>query len=483
MSIKRNYIYNLIYQMVSLLVPLVTMPYVSKALGADGLGVFSFTNTNAHYFVLFASLGTTAYARREIAYKRDDKRNKSVAFWEMFALRSITSSCGILAYVIFLYFNKFDILTTLQGIYIVSVLFDVTWYYQGTEKFGKVVIRDVLLKLTIMIFIFAFVKDENDVAVYALGLASITLISNLALWIGLSKEVILVSLNDLKPFRHVIDSVRLFIPEIVSQIYLSMDVTMIGIMCIEDAQNGYYDQANKMINLCTTIVLSLTTVLSVRISNIYNKGDRKLMLDYMRRSFRAIWCISIPISLGILSISEKLILTYLGPGFAEASILINILSITPLIVGMISVTGSQYLVSTNRLNAFTVSVIIGAVVNFPLNMYLIPKYMARGAALATVIAEVSVLLYQIIYLCFVIKEIELRDIFGNSLKYCISGAVMFIVCRNVSKILRATYLNIGITVVIGGIIYLSMLLLMKDEMVIENILNRNIKYLKMKKRD
>ncbi len=466
MSIKKNYIYNLVYEMISLLIPVITMPYVSKVLGADGIGINSYTYTTANYFVLAASLGTSVYARREIAYKRDDIKKKSVAFWELFYLRMATALCSFVAYFIFLFINRFALMLVIQGIYIISVILDITWYYQGMENFGKVVIRNSLIKIIGMFFVFLLVKDQEDVALYAFGLAIIPLISNLVFWKDISKEILFISPIKIKPFRHIKDSFRLFIPTIVSQIYLTMDITMIGIISESKVQNGYYEQANKIINICSTIVTSLTTVLSVRIANVYDKGNEQMMAGYMQKSFRAIWCIAIPVSFGIFAIADILIPAYLGNEFIETASLIKILSIIPLIVGLFSVTGSQYLVATNRVAAYTMSIIIGAAVNLPLNLYLIPRFLSRGAAFATVVAEISVLMFQIIYVCNIIKKLNLSDIFGCSIKYCVSGGAMFLVCQNVAKNFMPSYFHVCITVIIGIIIYISILVILKDDMIL-----------------
>lgn len=450
--------------MISLLIPIITMPYVSKVLGANGVGINSYTYTTANYFVLAASLGTSVYARREIAYKRDDIKRKSVVFWELFYLRMATALFSLVAYFIFLLINGFELMLVIQGIYIISVILDITWYYQGMENFGKVVVRNSIIKFVGLLFIFLFVKDQEDVALYAFGLAIIPLISSLVFWKDIFKEVLFIPPIKAKPFRHIKDSFRLFIPTIVSQIYLTMDITMIGIISESKVQNGYYEQANKIINICSTIVTSLTTVLSVRIANMYDKGNEQLMVSYMQKSFRAIWCIAIPVSLGIFSVSNLLIPACLGNEFIETASLIKILSIIPLVVGLFSVTGSQYLVATNRIAAYTMSIIIGAVVNFPLNLFFIPRFLSRGAAFATVVAEISVLMFQIVYICDIIKKFKLSDIFGYSIKYFASGGAMFLVCQNVVKNFTPSYFHVCITVIIGGIVYMSMLVILKDDM-------------------
>ena len=97
----RNYLYNLMYQIITIILPIITTPYVSRILGADGIGKYSLTSTYAQYFVLFGMIGLGMYCSREIAYVRDDKYKLSKIFWELNFLRFITMGTSVIIYILF----------------------------------------------------------------------------------------------------------------------------------------------------------------------------------------------------------------------------------------------------------------------------------------------------------------------------------------------------------------------------------------------
>ena len=165
-SISKNYIYNLIYQILILLVPLITTPYISRVLSVEGIGTYSFTYSIAYFFSLLAELGSIAYARREIAYCQDDSYRRSVIFWEILILRIITTIITSIVYIIYISNSNFFIIGIVQIMYIFSIVFDITWFFQGMEDFKTVVIRNSVVKIFTMFCIFMFVKNSSDLNKY-----------------------------------------------------------------------------------------------------------------------------------------------------------------------------------------------------------------------------------------------------------------------------------------------------------------------------
>lgn len=80
---KINYIYSTVYQILSIILPLVTTPYISRVLSVDSIGVYSFTASIVSYFVLVASFSFQTYGQREAAYKKNDKEKLSSLFFEI----------------------------------------------------------------------------------------------------------------------------------------------------------------------------------------------------------------------------------------------------------------------------------------------------------------------------------------------------------------------------------------------------------------
>lgn len=463
-SIKKNYIYNLLYQLLTLLTPLITTPYISRVLGADGVGISSYTNSVVSYFVLVAVLGTADYGQREVAYRQDDKKERSRMFWEIFLLRMFTGFLSFGSFLILMRGSKYWFLYLLQSVNILAVIVDITWFFQGMEEFGKTVARNVLVRLLNIIFIFAFVKTSDDLPVYIASIVFSSLIGHVLIWRMLPQYLSRISLREIHPFRNMKGVIQLFLPQIAIQVSAVMDKTMLGILTGSDFENGYYEQADRIEKICLTIVSSLGIVMIPRISYVVAKKQEEMLNYYIYRAYRFIWLLAIPMTLGLLGIADQFVPWFFGPGYEKSAILIQIFSVLLCIVGVSSVTGVQYFVPAGKQNQFTISVVLGMMVNFVINLVLIRKYLSIGAAVATVAGELTVTISQLI---MVRKQFSVKRILLSGKTYLIAGLLMFIVLLVIKPLVGAGIAGTVILVMAGGLVYFISLIAMKDEMVWE----------------
>lgn len=323
-------------------------------------------------------MGTTVYARREIAYLQDDRHNRSQLFWEVIILRLATTIISTVGYLIFWILNGRDSIVLIQGIYIIAIFFDITWLFQGIENFGAVVLRNIIIKAAGVAFIFLFIKQRSDLYLYIIESAVMPLIGSLILWSGVGKIVSKPDFHNINIKRHLKGSIALFIPTIAAQVYLLLDKTMIGTISVGSAENGYYEQAQKIIRICWTFVTTFGTVMSPRLAYIFANKDRAEVRGQMRRSFRFVWFLSIPITFGLISITDNLVPWFFGDEFLSVKTLLYVFSWIVIPVGLNAITGNQYLVATKRQTWYTISVIVGAASNFVLNLILIPRFLSTG---------------------------------------------------------------------------------------------------------
>lgn len=470
-SIGMNYVYNIIYQILILLVPLITTPYISRVLSVDGIGTYSFTYSIAYFFSLLAELGSVAYARREVAYCQDDKYKRSILFWEILIFRTFTTVTCSLIYIIYIFNSDFFVIGIIQILYIISVIFDVTWFFQGIEEFKTVVIRNSLIKILSMIFIFVFVNSENDLLIYIFGLAGLPLIGNLITWTCLPKYINKISIKELNPFRHLKGTLTLFIPNIAAQVYLVLDKTMLGFFTVDNIENGYYEQAQKIIKMCWTFLTTFSVVMAPRIAYTYSKNNKTELKEYMRKSFDIIWFISTSLSFGIISIADKLVPWFLGEEYNKVINLLIIFSFILYPIGITAVTGTQYLVTIKKQKIYTISIVAGAILNILMNYFLIPRYYAVGAAISSVAAEVIVAVIQVVYIIFYNKEISVKDIFSSLWQYIISGSIMTLILKSISRFMNPSIFNTIILIFIGSLIYFLILVILKNKLILGVIKN------------
>ena len=460
-SITKNYTYNLIYQILVLILPLITTPYISRVLGAENIGIYSYTISIVTYFILFGSLGIALYGQREIAYLQSKPEEYSKTFWEILIVRFVTMFISMFVfYLSFIRQGQYQIYYVVLLLNMIAECLDISWFFQGLEEFKKTVLRNIVVKIISIVCIFTFVKTSEDLLAYFWIFVLSILIGNISLWPYLPKYLKKVDMKKLKIVRHIKPTIGLFIPQIAVQLYTVLDKVMIGSIISDKSEVGYYEQSQKIIKMVLTIITSLGTVMVPRIANTFINGDKEKIHSYMRKSFNFVFILAFPMIFGIIAISKYFVPMFFGDGYDKVTILMSIISPIILMIGLSNVIGTQYLLPTKRQKEYTISVIIGATSNFLINMMLISKYGSIGAAIGTVIAETLVAIIQFI---FVRKDFNIKSILKLSIKYIFASIIMFIVCVMISKFVTNSLLSIILQVGIGISVYGITLLLLKDE--------------------
>lgn len=465
-SIKKNYIYNVLYQILTIMIPLITTPYISRILEADGVGTVSYIRSVETYFGLVAALGISKFGQREISYVQDDKEKRTEIFWNVCVLQLITSSIAIIAYIIFSIFQKNMIFYLVLSFNLVSIMIDITWFFQGIEQFGKIVLRNIIIKGIEVIFIFGVVHDRGDMVWYMLGPSLLGVISNLTLWFYLPEYVFKPCISKLRPFFKFKIVLSLFIPNVAISLYIALDKIMLGIIAKNSFENGYYEQAIKISKITIGIITALGTVMIPRIGYYYGKRDFATVKGYMYRSYRFVWFLGIPLCFGLIGIAENFVPWFLGQNFMKVTILLSILGFLIPVIGLSNVTGTQYLISTERQNLLTLSVMIGAGCNIILNIILIPKYQSIGAAIATLIAEAMISVSQLI---MVRKELSVKKVCYSICPYLFASVVMFVVLKYINSFLSPTYKHTIVMIISGTVIYFFLIFILRDDFFMENI--------------
>ena len=462
-SITLNYLLNTSYQILILIVPLVTTPYISRTLGADGVGVYSYTYSIVSYFLIFAILGTSTYGQRSIAYVQDNKYLLSCKFFEILIIRFLSTSVCVLIYIYYLFtpLCKYQSIAWLQMIWLIGNIFDISWLFQGLEDFKRIVIRNTIAKIFNVILIYVFVQTRSDIGKYTMILAGMTLVANLSVWPYLPQIICKVKIRNLKPFHDIKEILYLFAPTIAIQVNAVLDKTMIGWFVVGSAENGYYEQTEKVVRMALAIVTSLGTVMIPRIAKLYHDKNTNQMKYFIGNSYQFVWLVGIPIMLGLISIVNTFVPVFYGPGFDRIKVLMPIYALCVIPVALSNVTGCQFLIPTKRQNVYTFAVATSAIVNAILNSALIPKYFADGAVVASVIAEFVGCLIMLVYVQRN-KLVEIHTIFSGSIKKWIAGVMMFLCVRLTQNILDTSIVSLILLIIEGVVVYFTLLFIQRD---------------------
>lgn len=467
-KVVKNYIYNTLYQALVLIAPLITMPYVSRILGADGIGIYSYAQSIATYFVLAGAVGTTLYGQREVAYVRNDVYKRSIVFWEIFVFRFVAVAVSSVIFLfLFGFGNEYDVVYRVLIIEIISTGFDISWFYMGIEDFKTTVVRNAVVKIIGIILVFIFVKDSSDIVIYTVCMTLPMFIGNISLWLNIRKYIIRINEDIFAGIKkHIKPIFMLFIPQIATEVYLVLDKTMIGLWASDIDQVGFYSQGQKIIKIVMLIITSLGTVMLPSMSLAFAEGRMDDIKKSLQKAFEFVFMIAMPLFFGVIAVAEHFVPVFFGPGYEPVVGLMRVIAPILIIVAVSNVIGKQFLLPTQKQKAYTLSVVGGAVVNVILNFIFIPKFDAMGASVATVISEVAVTGIQIYYAR---KYIDVKACFKPAFRYIVYGAVMGLAVYGIGKLLPAATLSICIMVMVGVVVYAAELIITKDNMVVAGV--------------
>lgn len=456
------------YQILTLITPLFTAPYVSRVLGVENIGIYSYTFSIQHYFILVAGLGTASYGQREIARVRNDEKKRCLLFWEIELLSIITTLISVIAWSFVVLKNPgLRIYFFILSFNILAVIFEISWFYAGLEHFEHTVMRNSFFKIAGVIAIFIFVKTENDLSIYMGIMVASTLLGNMSMWVNLPKYLVKIDWREIRIARHFKETLIYFIPAVAASIYLVLDKTLIGIITQSNTQNGYYEQATKIINLVKPICFTaLNTVISSRNAYLFAQNRMDDVKKKIDDAMNYILFMGVGICFGIWAIAERFVPWFFGSGYDGVVGLLYIFCPIVIIISISNCLGANYYTPAGYRLRSAIYLIVGAAVNLVLNCIFIPKFASYGAAVASVIAE---LVITILYMKNCDRFLTYKQLFLHGWKKIIAGVTMFAFILLVDPLIKSDTLAIFSEVFAGICVYALVLLLLKDSMVLWGI--------------
>lgn len=466
-----NFIFNLINQLLMVLLPLITAPYVARVLGSVGNGQYSYAYSVVQYFVVFSSLGFASYGQRETARCNNDIKRESKLFWEIVILRSMPTLFSFVLFLVLGFSNSLNIMDSLLmvsvSLNILSVGFDITFFYQGLEEFKMIAIRTIIIRIVLIVMIFLFVKSAGDVWIYALCTAGSTLGANLLMWFGLRKRLCKIRINELEYKKHIKPVMLLFVPNIAITLYTVLDKTMINLLTngtqeFKDYSNGCYEQAYKINSLSLIFVTVISPIFQSRNSTLFIDGKYDQLRKNINFAIDYVWRVSLPMIAGFVVLSSNLTSWFYGPGYDDVPILMIIMSVRFIFSGFYEVFATQLLLVLGKEKYISLATWIAALINVSLNLVLIPYFGAIGAAIATAICEFfNFMLVFILSIRF--KYFNIKHFFVSFLKPFLSSMLMFLAIYFAQYYRNYSIFSFLIIVLLGIFTYGIVLLILKDK--------------------
>lgn len=456
-----NVIFQTIYQLFLTITPLITTPYVSRMLGVNGVGTYSYTLSMCKYFMLFALLGVEDYGCRSIASVNGNKEAVSKNFVNIFCFQIITSVIAIITYFGYCFFLvKTDLIVALlQGMMVISCLFDISWFFYGIEELKAPVFKGTLLKILTMVLTFVLVNKNTGVIAYTIAMAGGTLISQGVLWIYIKKEITIVKPSFSEILRHGKANFILFIPVVAQTVFQVMDKSMLGWLSTK-AESGYYYNTDMIIYVPVGIIGGLSTVFLARLSSLYAENNREEINKVLLESFELYSCIACPLTFGISAVANEFIPLFFGESFAPCIQLTYLLCPAIILKTYSTLLKTEVFIPSHRENYFTFSVVVAAIINVVLNTLLIPGYGAAGAVIGTIGAEFSELLILAFGFLKIDTTVSKKKILTN-IVYYIFALIMLLAVRQVSKwMVSSSVFSVILIEILVGIFTYSLLCLL-----------------------
>lgn len=457
-SVKKNFSYNLIYQILTIGSALVVMPYIARTLGANQAGAYSFTFSKAQYFYMFAMLGLANYGSRSIASakamdeQQGGKHNVSRSFFGIFTIQLVTAILALGSYLLytFLFVQENTSIAMIQSLYVASALFDINWFFFGLEEFKLTVIRNSIVKLCSISSIFLFVKKPEDVWLYTLIMALGFLISAMLLWPYVKRFVVYEKPTRSEILSHVKPNLVLFVPVIAISIYNVMDKIMIGSMLHSTAEVAFYEHAYKILEIPYAVINALGAVMLPKMSALMQKGETEEGQKYIEKSLQFIMLLSIAMSFGLAAVADTFAPLYFGIEFTPCIVLIKALAPIGIIKSWANVIRTQYLLPCHHDKVYVGSVLCGAALNVVANLLLIPRIGTLGAVVGTLIAEVAVMLYQTV---FSAKELNIKKYLRIVSRYLPAGILMYVAVSFLRDFTDKNLLSLCLQIGAGALVY------------------------------
>ena len=474
-SIRRNFVYKLLYEILALAAPLITAPYVSRVLGAEGVGIYSYSQSCIAYFTMFAVLGTNIYGMREIARCRDDKTVYSKTFWEIEILTVITSTVCVILWV------GITIQSTEYKPYFLALvptlfasMFDISWFYTGQEAVGYTVFWNAICKIAGVVLIFSFIKSKDDVVAYIMLNSLILMFGNLSMWIFLPKFLVRVSVKSLRIWHHFKETLIYFIPTIATSIYTVLDKTLIGLITNDAYQNGFYEQATKIINIAKTAsFVALNSVMGARLAYLFAENKIEEAKSKIKTAMNMILLLTIGSMFGVVAIASDFVPVFFGEGYEPVIDLLYLMAPLIVIIGISNCIGTQYYTPIGKTKIASLYMIAGSVVNLILNILFIPVLGAKGAVIGSIGAEAVITM---LFVHFDERYITWKYLLMIGYKKVIAGLLMLLMIRTMSLNLNLSGIVLMcVQVIVGILTYFLMLLLLRDSMIqrfVTELLNR-----------
>ncbi len=454
-----------------IVIPIITIPIVSMALGPAGIGIFNYTNSIAQYFVLVASLGVAMYGNREIALAYNRQEDISKLFWEIVVFKAILTLAVFFIYIAVVSFLPNSNYFYFQSLTILAVLFDISWFFMGIEDFKLTSVSSLFVQIITFVLILLFIKDSNDVGIYILIQTAGIFVSQVLVWFFIKPYITFQKINLKKSFSHIKGSFEFFIPQVAITLYTNLNKTLLGLF-IGASAVGFYTNSLTLNTVFITIITTLDIVLLPHMSGLFAKKNVERIVELMDKTIDLQLFFSLPIMFGMLTVYDKLVPWFFGEKFLFINNVIPFFTPLIVIIPLGMAVSRQYLIPIGKVREYNKSVIIGAGINIISNLILLPTVGFFGVVISNLLAEFFVTAVRVRSF---LKSTNFSFNFRRISIYFISALAMMIITRILTNSMQASLITNIVQGLIAITLYFIFTVVMRTNPIVSFIQERRSK--------
>lgn len=451
-KIVSNFIYQASYQLTLIILPIMSVPIVSKALGAEGVGTWNFIYSIVSYFMLIGGLGLANYGVREIAIAKKDKRQLSKKFWELELFNAFFSIGTLFSYLLVCLFLPNKELYLIMSISVFSIFLDISWFFAGIEDFKRITIVNIMIRILSFICIVFFIRGKDDLVNYFFIQACTTLLSQAVFWWFIKEKIMFIKVSMKEIGHHFLPSLNFFMAKLSSTIFSNLNKTILGLMTTMSIV-GIYSNSLILVLMASSLINALNIVMIPYMSHLNSDKNEKKLIETLQKSIHIQFYFTIAIMFGIITTNKHLIGWFFGEGFEQMKNIVPLLAITVVLQSFYGAVSSQYLIPKGELKSYNSSIFIGALTSIVVDLILIPFIGIYGAVIGNIIGQLVV--------CFIRGRILIRDtnfFFKKKqlLGFVLAGSMMTIIVTAMTSHLESTPLTSLIQIILGSTFYIGM---------------------------
>ena len=450
-STRKNTLYNVAYRVFSVFLPLVTAPYLSRVVGTEGVGLYSYAWNISHVFVLIGLLGLESYGTRAIARVKEEPAALHRTFSEIWRMQLLVAGAALLGWLVYVFAIAGEEKTIALHLTMMSVscLVNLDWCLMGLDQFKPIALRNTAVKLLAAAAVFLFIKAPQDLWIYGFAWSLATLVGCLSCWTGLRGTIKLVPVTWKNALRHFKPCAVLFVSVLAISVFRSMDKVMVGALSSME-QNGLYENAEKIVYCLSGFITAVGTVMLPKVSGMFKRGEIDRVRTHLDVSMQVVMCMVCALSFGVASVAIDFAPLFFGQDFAFSGVLMIPLAFSLIGMGFANVVRTQWILPQGKDHIFITSVVAGAIINLILNFLLIPSFGAAGAIVGTLAAEFTL---PVVHWLYLRKELPHGRLLRHALTYAGIGCIMLLAVRLTALLPLSGWLGLILQVAVGMAVY------------------------------